>query len=77
VLTDGLNESVADENISKVNAQLETTRVNLDPDVLAVWNQIEIARNNPFNQRYFEDVKEELNPVIFRYRKNLGGYFQL
>jgi len=56
--------------IEAVVARLKgTPAARLDTDVLALWEQVEVAANNPLNLRYFEEVKDELNRVTFEYSK--------
>jgi hypothetical protein len=66
LLEDGKDDE-AWQKIKAVDTQLKNDSQKLDPDVAALWMQVGIAASKPAYPRYFEDVKDELNRVIFGY----------
>lgn len=60
--------------MATINAELaKPNSASFSTDIIALWNQVEIAANNLSNPRYFEDVKEELNKVTFDHNKTHQG----
>jgi hypothetical protein len=70
LLEDGKQEE-AMQKIAMIDAALaRDNSPRLTTDVIALWEQVEIAVNNLSNPRYFEEVKEELNRVAFDYNQS-------
>ena len=70
LLLEGGKEKEAFQKMTTINAKLTKRNSScFSTDIIALWNQVEIAANNLSNPRYFEDVKEELNKVTFDYNQ--------
>jgi hypothetical protein len=70
LLLEGGKKKEAFQKTATINAKLaKRNSPSFSTDIIALWNQVEIAANNLSNPRYFEDVKEELNRVTFDYNQ--------
>ena len=55
----------ASSRIAAFNKQIAAESDDIDLDVTALWQQVEIASVNLSNQRYLEEVKDELNRLAY------------